>query len=312
MHGMNNLRRIDLNLLVVLEGLLVERHVSRAAERLHMSQPAVSHALARLRELLGDPLLVRAGRGMRLTPRAQALERPLAQALQQVRVVLGPAGFAPAVARRTFRLAMSDYGAGVVLPGLVAQVRREAPGVDLVVTQASREAMLAQVADGDIDLALGVFQQLPEDVRASALFEERFLCALDAASLPRSGRLSLKAYMARPHALLAMGSGGGASEIDAALAALGQRRRIGLLLPHWGIAPGLIRGTDLILTVAARSLGQAARRGLAVCEVPFPVPPYKFNLLGHARAEGDPGQAWLRERLQAAARRPARGAIAAS
>jgi DNA-binding transcriptional LysR family regulator len=134
MHQMNDLRRIDLNLLVILDALLSEQHVTRAAERLHLSQPAVSHALARLRDLLGDPLLVRAGASLVPTSRALELMAPLAEALAQVQSLLAPNAFDPATAKRTFRLAMSDYGAAIVLPGLIRTLRHEAPGIDLQIS----------------------------------------------------------------------------------------------------------------------------------------------------------------------------------
>ena len=126
MHQTNSLRAIDLNLLVILEALLSERHLSRAALRLHMSQPAVSHALARLRHLLGDPLLLRGKGGFQPTARALALARPLAEALQNVRSVLGGAVFDAASTQRVFRLAMSDYGAAQVLPALLRRLRMDA------------------------------------------------------------------------------------------------------------------------------------------------------------------------------------------
>jgi DNA-binding transcriptional LysR family regulator len=116
MHQMNDLRRIDLNLLVILDALLSEQHVTRAAERLHLSQPAVSHALARLRDLLGDPLLVRAGSNLVPTARALELVSPLAEVLAQVQSLLAPNTFDPANTRRTFRVAMSDYGAASSCP----------------------------------------------------------------------------------------------------------------------------------------------------------------------------------------------------
>lgn len=157
MQLMNDLRRIDLNLLVILDALLSEQHVTRAAERLHLSQPAVSHALARLRDLLGDALLVRQGSSLVPTARALELAMPLAEALAQVQALLEPNRFDPASAKRTFRVAMSDYSAAIFLPGLVRTLRREAPGIDLQIIQASREGMLDGVLNGDIDLAAGVF-----------------------------------------------------------------------------------------------------------------------------------------------------------
>lgn len=213
MHAMNDLRRIDLNLLVILDALLSEQHVTRAAERLHLSQPAVSHALARLRDLLGDPLLVRQGGGLVATARALELAAPLADALAQVQSLLAPNRFDPASARRTFRLAMSDYGAALLLPGLARALREQAPGIDLVISHASREGMQEGVLSGEIDLAAGVFPDLPAELRSTPLFEEHYACLVDRDSLPPGGVLDLPTYLARPHVLLEM-RGSGTPEIN--------------------------------------------------------------------------------------------------
>ena len=301
MQQMNNLRAVDLNLLVILDALLSERHLSRAAGRLHMSQPAVSHALARLRHLLGDPLLLRGKGGFQPTARALELARPLAEALQSVRSVLGGAVFEAATAQRVFRLAMSDYGAALILPALLRRLRVEAPGVDLAISYASRPAMIAGVQDGEIDLALGVFPQLPEHVHRETLFEEKFVCALDPSSLAPGETLSLDTYLERPHILVASSDGGMATEVDAALALLGQVRRIAVRLPHWTVAPALVPGTDLILTVAQRALQGSTRQGLALYSAPFAIAPFAFEMIRHRRTDGDAGIAWLRAAIAQAA-----------
>ena len=297
---MDDLRRIDLNLLLTLHALLAEQHVSRAALRLHRSQPAVSHALAQLREIFADPLLVR--RGGRLQPTARALElaQPLQEALQQLDALLGRPGFDPARARRSFRLAMSDYGARVVLPRLIQGLRRDAPEVDLVVTQGSREAMLSQLFDGEIDLALGVFPTLAAPLRAETLFEERFACLADRDSVPGRGRLTLAQWLARPHVLVAVRPGAD-NEIDLALSALGEQRRVALALPHWTAATEVIAGTDLVLTVARRSLeGRLSLRGLRCFEPPLPIRAFSFQQAWHERREGDAAHRWLRGRVMQA------------
>ncbi|WP_448953464.1 LysR family transcriptional regulator [Labrys neptuniae] len=294
---MNNLAGVDLNLLTVLEALLAERHVSRAALRLNKSQPAVSHALARLRLLLDDPLLVRHGGGLSPTARALELAPHLSEALDRMRHLLAPSGFDPAHERRRFRLAMSDYGAAVLLPRLMPLLRSEAPHCDLLVSQASREAMEAQILDGEIDLAFGVFPGLSDRLAQHRLFEDRYVCLADAANLPPPGSLDLDLYLARPHALVAL-RGDIENEIDRGLSALGRRRRICLTLPHWGVAPRLIVGTDLILTVAYGILPPAIETGgLRQFALPFPLPAIPFMQIWHPRRLGDPAHQWLRERI---------------
>ncbi|MGY2288084.1 LysR family transcriptional regulator [Pseudomonas gingeri] len=297
MQRMNDLRRIDLNLLVILDALLAEQHVTRAAERLHLSQPAVSHALGRLRDLLGDPLLVRVGGGLVPTARALELALPLRDALGRVQDLLAPQGFDPASARRTFRLAMSDYGAALLLPGLVRVLRREAPGIDLQITQASREGMLELLLNGDIDAATGVFPDFSPELRSAHLFSEHYACLVDRDSLSAGGGLDLSDYLARPHVLLEM-RGSGTAEIERALSAMHQRRRVALSLPHWSVAPQLIAGTDLILTVASRNLRHIDQERLVVVPPPFEIAPFDFIFVWHQRRDGDQALGWLRERLR--------------
>lgn len=293
MHPVNNLRAIDLNLLVVLDALLHERHLTRAAARLPMSQPAMSHALARLRALLGDPLFHRTRGGLRPTPHALALEAPLRDVLAQVRRLLAGAVFEPAASRRAFRLAMSDYGASVLLPPLMRRLRRDAPGIDLEISYASRSGMIAGVADGQLDLALAVFGETPAEIQRAVLFEESFVCVADAAAgLPST----LADYLARPHVLVAASQDQRAAEVDAALARIGQSRRVALRLPHWTAAPAVLAGTDLVLTVARRAV-EPAPAGLAVGPVPFAIAPLGFEMIWHQRADADAGLGWLRALL---------------
>ncbi|WP_407071376.1 LysR substrate-binding domain-containing protein [Pseudomonas paralactis] len=296
MHLMNDLRRIDLNLLVVLDALLSEHHVTRAAERLHLSQPAVSHALARLRDMLGDPLLVRQGGALVPTARALELAAPLAQALGQVQALLAPNRFDPASAKRRFRVAMSDYSAAILLPGLVRILRNEAPGIDLQIIQASREGMVDGVLNGDLDLAAGVFPDMPAELRTTALFEEHYTCLVDRHSLAPGGVLDLPTYLSRPHVLLEM-RGSGTPEIERALSAIRERRHVAISLPHWGVAPQLIKGTDLILTVSSRGLLNIDHQQLLTVPPPFHIPSFAFELAWHMRRGGDAGLQWLIARV---------------
>lgn len=295
MHNTNNLRGIDLNLLVVLDVLLAERHVSRTAARLNMSQPAVSHALARLRLLFDDPLLIRRGGQLVASSKALEIASVLSEALRQMREVLGPGGFDPGREKRTFRLAMSDYGSAMVLPGLLQRLRLEAPNIDVVVTQASREAMLRLVLDGECDLALGVFPDLPERLETAELAIEHFACLADRQKMAGKDRLDLETYLSRPHVLVAMTDGAN-TEIETALHVMGHRRRIAVTLPHWGNAPRLIQGTDLVLTVARNALAPFKDdTSLILFDPPFQIPPFSFVQVWHERRSGDPAHMWLRD-----------------
>ena len=290
------LRNIDLNLLVVLDALLTEKHVTRTGLRLHLSQPAISHSLNKLRVLLDDPLLIRQGHDVVLSALAQNLQAPLKGILGQIETLLGQSiDFVPADSQRTFRVAMSDYGAAIVLPKLLVQLRAQAPGTSLVVIQDSRLGMLEQVEQGKIDLAVGVFAALPADVSSDVLFEETFTCLLNRRSLPENGVLDLDSYLARPH-LLVSTDGSTQGEVDNVLRSQGLQRRVAVNVPHWGAAPGMIADTDLILTVATRTLDNLPLGDtLVALAPPLTVAPFNYVQVWHNRFNQDPAHRWLRE-----------------
>lgn len=293
------LRNIDLNLLVVLDALLTEKHVTRTGARLHLSQPAISHSLSKLRVLLDDPILIRQGSEVVLSALAQNLQAPLKEILSQIEILLGKSiDFVPANSHRTFRLAMSDYGAAIVLPKLLRQLRAEAPNTTLVVTQDSRHGMLEQIAQGKIDLALGVFPNLSADISSEVLFEETFSCLLDRSTLPANGQLDLDNYLLRPHISVSV-DGCSNGEIDRLLRDEGLQRRIAISVPHWRTAPSMISNTDLILTVATRTLDNALLdEELVSLSPPLPIPPFPFVQLWHNRFGEDPAHRWLREQMR--------------
>lgn len=293
---MDDLRRIDLNLLLALHALLTEKHVTRAAMRLHKSQPAVSHSLAQLREHFNDPLLVRKLGKLELTARGNVLLQPLSEALGSLNTLLGTPQFDPLQAQRRFRLSLSDYAARLVLPDLMRYVRKHAPGFDFAISQASRDAMLVQLADGELDLALGIFPDLAQDIRVETLFEEDFICLADKAASPEKGGLSLEEWLTRPHVMLALRPDAN-DEIERALAAKGLKRRIAVALPHWSAAVELLPGTDLVLTIARRAVGPLRSfKNLRQFAPPrqLQLPKMAYQQAWHTRKHNDPALAWLR------------------
>jgi DNA-binding transcriptional LysR family regulator len=157
--------------------------------------------------------------------------------------------------------------------------------------------MLDAVLNGDIDLAAGVFPELPHELRSTPLFEEHYVCLVDRHSLPANGDLDLPTYLARPHVLLEM-RGSGTPEIERALTTLRERRRVAISLPHWSVAPELISGTDLILTVASRGVRDIDDRSLIVVPPPFHIPSFTFVLVWHKRRGGDQALNWLSKRIE--------------
>lgn len=291
---MDDLRKIDLNLLLTLHALLSEKHVTRAALRLHRSQPAVSHSLALLRGHFQDPLLIRKNGKMTLSARAHTLLPLLEASLLGLNDLLAPAEFDPSAAKRRFRLAMSDYAARIVLPPLVLHLRESAPGLDLAISQASRERMLAQLEEGEVDLALGVFPDVDDALQAETLFSETFICLADRGSLPACGSLTLDAWLAKPHVQLAA-KPDAVDEIEKALLSQGLSRHVSIALPHWSAAVNLLVGTDLVLTIARRAVEQEACHD-AICrfDPPLHIPGFNFEQAWHVRKNADPAHHWLR------------------
>ncbi|WP_234023079.1 LysR family transcriptional regulator [Sorangium cellulosum] len=303
---MSELAALDLNLLVVLDALLAERHVTRAAARVGMTQPACSHALGRLRRALGDPLLVRGARGaMLLTPRAEALGPGLRAALQGLATALrGEAQFDPATARRRFRIAAGDYAELVLLPPLLSILAREAPGIDvwMVPLSLTREGVVAQLASGAADVAIGPPRgSWPDGLHMRALFEERFRCVLRRGHPAARGRLSLDRYCGLSH-LLVTPRGTPGSFVDDALAALGRSRRVAAAVPHFLVAPHVIAATDLVATLGARIVdATAAPLGLSVLPPPIELASFSFSLIWHRRTQNDQAHRWLRDQVVKAA-----------
>lgn len=295
---MNNLRRIDLNLLLCLHALLEEKHVSRAATRLHKSQPAMSHALAHLRRIFNDPLLVRRAGKLSLTSKATELLPLLGQSLQQLETLFQAPTFDPKHETRSFRLAMSDYGASIILPTLVRTLRRQAPNIELFISQGSREAMLAQVMDAEVDIAFGVFPSgITPALKQQVLFEENFVCVADASTVDHTGTLSLDQWLARPHVTVAMQPHLN-NEIDLALHAVGAKRHVLVSLPHWGVATTLIAGTDLLLTVAKRTIRPEGLAPTLHCFAPpLAIASFNFVQVWHTRRDADPAHHWLRQHI---------------
>lgn len=297
-----HLRRLDLNLLVALNALIAERSVTHAAERLGLSQPAVSHTLARLRKALGDPLLVRSPRGMDLTPRAQAIASPLARALEDLAGAVRPlAPFDPARATRRFRIATDDYLERLLLPKLLADMWQEGPGIGVEASIAGPRSG-HDLADGVVDAVIapaGVVGRLP-GAYTQHLFDERFVC-LSRVEHPTIGRrLTLDTYVALPHLLVSPGGRPG-SIVDAALAKLGLRRRVAVVIPHFLAAPPIVRQSDAIVTLGRR-LALASGEGLRIHPPPLELPDFAVALFWHERDHGDPAHIWFRRMVAGAAK----------
>ena len=292
---------IDLNLLTSLDALLEERNVTRAASRLGLTQPAVSHSLRRLRDLLGDELLVRTAQGMRPTPRALELRPAVRAALDAAEAVLQAAPeFDPRRAERRFSIAVIDQAAFQLMPQLVERMTREAPGVRIDVPPMLPGRFSDELA-GELDLAIGVFFDSPAGIREEHLWREEFVCVVRRGSRAARGRFDLRRYLSLPH-IVVMPRGGPGSPIDDALAASGQRRTVVMTTPHFLLAPQIVATTDLVWTAPGGLAGAFARQlPLTVREPPLRIPGFHVTMRWHLRLDRDPGLAWLRAMLRAVA-----------
>jgi DNA-binding transcriptional LysR family regulator len=291
-----NLQGLDLNLLRLLDALLTERHLTRAAKRVGLSQPAMSHGLARLRAHLGDPLFVRARQGLEPTERAARIAGPLRDALAAIERALAGDDFDPATARRTFSLATADYGAFVLLPRLLERIARLAPGVDLWARTVADDPV-AQLAAGEADAPPSPSPRLRGGgavIHSRVLYEERFVCVVREGHPRVKKRLDLDTWAALPHAFVAPGGKPG-GVVDDVLAQHGKQRRVACAVPHFLLAPHVVASSDLVLTVGARVAEAFAKvLPLRIVEAPVALPGFRMSLAWHERQHHDPAQRWFR------------------
>ncbi|WP_404993673.1 LysR family transcriptional regulator [Cupriavidus pauculus] len=295
---MTNLRRLDLNLLVTLDVLLSEHNVTRAAERLHYSQPSVSVHLARLREIFDDPLLLPGPRGMRPTARAEALREPLRDALAALEQAVAPeAPFDPASAANTWRIAATDYSESTVLLPALPGLRQAAPGTRVAVLEMAPARLARQAEQGDIDLAFHTTHDSPQTLHRKALFTERYVLVGRAGHPKLRRKPTLAQFCALEHVMVSPDGGGFFGVTDEALATAGASRRVVLSVPHFLYVAAVLAGSDLVAMLPERLVrGNAA---LQVVEAPVDVPGYEMSMLWHERSHRDPAHRWLRDFIAA-------------
>jgi DNA-binding transcriptional LysR family regulator len=290
-----NLRAVDLNLLVVFDAVMAERSVTRASERLHLTQPAVSHALSRLRALFKDPLFVRKPAGLEPTPRASRLAGRISAALAEIGAILTPGeGFDPATSDRQFIVGMSDYAAFVFMPSLAARLKARAPSVRLVVRHTSHVRGLATLDNGEAELIVGNFPKPPARIARELLFKEGFLCAARGNHPAFARKLTLRAYLGLEHLHVSL-SGEPSGYIDDVLRRKKHHRTIALTVGHFLVAPSILATTDLVATEPTQVLRPAALQlNLATQPPPMTLPEFDVVQMWPRRLTMDEGHAWLR------------------
>ncbi len=295
-----HLAKLDLNLLVVLDALLSERSVTRAALVIGISQSAMSHALSRLRTTFADELLTRAPDGMRPTPRALALLAPMRAALAQIQeLTSAQASFDPATADVTFSLGIPDSTEVLLMPQLVAHFQSVAPGVRLLLHTTDRHRILEDLDSGRVDLGIGVFDQGQTHHKRRILNKESYLCVFNAELVGVTPPISLDDYVRLPHLLTSLVESA-YGVVDEALAKVGRTRTIALTSPRFNAMPFVVRQAPVIATMhsrLARFFGESM--GLAVSPAPIDLPDVSISMIWHSSNDTVPGQRWLRDTILA-------------
>ena len=296
--------KIDLHLIRVLHTVLTERSVSRAAIRLGMHQPAVSAALKRLRDLSGDPLLVRSGSGMVPTDAALRMVEPSASILRAAQVLFTEArGFEPRTATNTFRVAASDYLDPMFLPQLVAQIKAQAPLCHIEIHPLSAESDYRQhLAQGDVDVVIGNWLAAPDDLHQGRLFADEVVCLVSRDHPAVRRPWDLAGWLQAEHIAPTATHPGAKGVIDEHLDALGLARNITARCPHFGLMPAMVASSLLVMTTGRQFCERYVQRlPLKILECPVDFPRLMYYQLWHERTHASNAAKWLRERVKAVA-----------
>ena len=286
---------IDLNQLVLFQQLMVERSVSKAAEKLGLTQPAVSNTLAKLRRQFGDDLFVRTPKGMMPTPFAEQLAEPIGYALGMIHSGLNQnSRFDPASVRRSVTVGMTDIGEIVFLPELVERLRREAPGVSLCTVRTTATTLRSDMEAGKVDLAIGPLPQLKAGFFQRRLFRQRYVCLFRKGHPLDRKRLTLADFKAAEH-LVIVSAGTGHGKVDELVRRAGIERTVRLTIPHFVSVGHILRRSDMVATVTER-LAECLVEPFDLTFRPHPIdlPEIAINLFWHAKVHRSPAHLWLR------------------
>ncbi|WP_034303769.1 LysR family transcriptional regulator [Herbaspirillum sp. RV1423] len=301
-----NMAAVDLNLLKTFLAIWELRSLTAAADRLHLSQPAVSHALRRLRDIFDDPLFVRTPTAMVPTDAAMRLHGPIDNALVIIHGALQKhVQFDPSTASRTFQLVMSDMAESYVLPSLMEALATVAPHVSFDVQQMPVDALSSAMRSGDVDIALGYLPGLSAECTCETLLEDEFICMLRNGHPMQKRKLSLE-DLSRLRYVYATTNTTGHRLAEDLFRKAGLERDIAVRIPHFTVAPQIVRNTDLAL-ILPRSIAERVNQGRAyrLLSLPFALPPIHVQVHSHTRFASDPGIAWLRSTLVSMFARPA-------
>ncbi|MBY8976761.1 LysR family transcriptional regulator [Rhodobacteraceae bacterium NNCM2] len=283
-----NLRAVDLNLLVVLDALLDEAHVSRAAKRLNMSQPAVSSALQRCRELFRDPLLERGKGVMTPTPRAASLRAPLKTLLAEARALIDPPPVPLAKLQQVVRITVADDPVVHLASSLTSALDRSAPGIAIVFCPWRGAAgAIESLRNGDTEIAISVFDTVEAEIEYDTLIDEDYIVVMRAGH-PAAEGFDRESWLSSPHVVVS-GRGERRTPLDGMLERKGLRRRVGLVLPSFQLVPRVVATTDYMAMVPRHSLAFYDESAFAVFDPPIPAEGFTLRIAWHSRRAGDTG-----------------------
>jgi LysR family transcriptional activator of mexEF-oprN operon len=291
----NDMRKVDLHLLIVFEVLMHERNLTRASEKLFLGQPAISHALARLREFFNDPLLIRTGRTMEPTKRALEIFEQLRPALDSMSNALSYAqAFDPATSKQTFRIGLSDDVECGLLPPLLKNLRQEAPNLIVVIRRTNFLLMPSQLESGEISVGVSYVMDLPANAKCRTL---RSINTLVLRADERPGPLTLDEYCCRPHALVSF-SGDLNGNIDRDFARIGRSRNVVLAVPQFNGLRSLLAGSEILATVPDYAADELiSGGGLRAEPPPFDIAPSKLSMAWSSAQDKDCAERWLRSKI---------------
>ncbi|RFU49692.1 LysR family transcriptional regulator [Paraburkholderia sp. DHOC27] len=288
------MKDLDLHLLSIFDAVMTEGSVTKAADRLAMTQSAVSNAIARMRVVWDDPLFTRHGRGIKASARAQELWREIQEPLAAIRMAASPVRFEAATSTRAFRIAVTDYLSGALWPVLRQHIEQHAPHIRILAVPYTSQATSARLRDNEIDLCLGGLQHLGDEFKLQRLFTENWVCAMRRDHPLAKSRITEARFLTAEHLLVSL-SGDPVGVADAALERAGKRRRVAMTLNNFAGAPALLLSSNLIAVLPEGVLlTHPLKNQVHTCEVPLEIAPFDCQMAWHTRNTRDAAHRWIR------------------
>ena len=288
------MKDVDLHLVSIFDAVMTEGSVTKAADRLAMTQSAVSNAISRMRVVWDDPLFTRSGRGIKASARAQALWREIQEPLAAIRMAASPVQFDAASSTHAFRVAVTDYMSGALWPRLRQHIEVHAPGIRILAVPYTSQETGSQLRNNEIDICIGGLQHMGDDIHLQRLFSEGWVCAMKSDHPLAKSPITGKDFLGADHLLVSL-SGNPVGIVDAALERIGKRRRVVMTLNNFAGAPSLLLTSNLISVLPAGAVHtHALREQIHCCDVPFEIPPFDCQMAWHTRNDREAAHRWIR------------------